>query len=343
MKVMLDACHGRPTPHTPIWLMRQAGRYQPEYRAIREKVGFLELCRNPELVTEVTLLPVTQFNFDAAIIFADILLILEALGLPFHFAADHGPKIEKPVRSNADIDALAAQIDPVESLGFVLEAMRMVRSELPKETTLLGFAGAPFTLASYMIEGSGSRNYLETKRMMYNDPSAWNTLMDRITAATSQYLLAQIEAGADAVQVFDSWVGCLDVRDYQRFVSPHMHALFASLRGKAPVIHFGTGNPALYCHMAEAGGDVLGVDWRVDLDDVSSQLRAPMPMMGNLDPTALIAPPELLTQKADVILRAMRGRIGHIFNLGHGILPQTSPDQVRRLVDHVHGASATAT
>jgi uroporphyrinogen decarboxylase len=339
MSEFLSACRREPTAFTPIWLMRQAGRYQPEYRALRARYSFVELCKNPELAAQVTLLPVAQLGVDAAIIFADILLILEPLGVGFHFSKDDGPRIDRPIRDAADVNRVAAQIDSEESLGYVLAAIRNTRSGLPSNVPLIGFAGAPFTLASYMIEGSGSRDYMHTKALMWSDPPAWHALMEKLTAALADYLNAQVRAGAQALQLFDSWVGCLSPSDYTSHVQPHMTKLFRALDPSVPVIHFGAGNPALYPLMKAAGGDVMGVDFRCELGPTWDAL-GDVPVMGNLDPYSLLAPLETLKARVRHVLAGARGRPGHIFNLGHGIFPQASVDQARALVDYVHEASA---
>jgi uroporphyrinogen decarboxylase len=339
MSELLRACRREPTAYTPIWIMRQAGRYQPEYRALREKLSFIEMCTRPEVATEVTLTPVRQFGLDAAIIFADILLVLEPLGIGFEFTANDGPKIAEPVRTRAAIDAVAERIDAASSLGFVMQAIRMVRAELAGKVPLIGFAGAPFTLASYVIEGGGSREYLHTKELMFSDQGAWDALMTKLTDAVLDYLRAQVAAGADVLQVFDSWVGALGPDDYARYVQPHMTRLFRELGSRVPVIHFGTGNSALYPLMAKAGGDVIGLDWRVDL---ASQWQAlgPVAVMGNLDPGSLLAPRAVMQARAKDVLDKAGGRPGHVFNLGHGIFPSASVDQVKALVDYVHEQSA---
>ncbi len=336
MSIFLSACRRQPTPRTPIWLMRQAGRYQPEYRAIRAKNSFLELCKNPELAAEVTVLAAEQLGVDAAIIFADILLVLEPLKIGFEFRADDGPHIHEPVRTAAQVDAVAAEIDPAADLGYVMDAIRAARRDL--KVPLIGFAGAPFTLASYAIEGGGSKNYYETKKLMYADEGLWNALMEKLSRAIAKYLNAQIAAGAQAVQLFDSWVGCLSPYDYRRYVQPHVRSIFDALDRSVPSIHFGTGNVSLYPLMKEAGGDVIGVDWRVHLGEVWDAL-GDVGMMGNLDPAALLAPEEAMFRMADRVLEDAVGRPGHIFNLGHGIMPSADPAQVRALVDHVHERS----
>ncbi len=340
MSAFIAACRRQPADHTPIWIMRQAGRYQPEYRAIRAKVSFIELCKSPDLAAEVTILPVTQLGVDAAIIFADILLVLEPLGIGFEFAKDHGPRIDRPVRDARDVDAVADSIDAAESLGFVMEAIRRTRAGLPSGVPLIGFAGAPFTLASYVIEGRGSKDYHETKKLMFSDEGAWNALMSKLTSAVVEYLNAQIAAGAQAIQLFDSWVGALSPAEYTRYVKPHVARLFASLDSSVPHIHFGTGNPELYPLMKEAGGDVIGLDWRVDLGTMWRTLGEDVGVMGNLDSAVLLAPREALLREATAVLDSADGRPGHVFNLGHGIMPEARVDDVRALVDHVHQTSA---
>jgi uroporphyrinogen decarboxylase len=338
MSAFLQACRGEPTSYTPIWLMRQAGRYQPEYRAIRAKVSFVELCKNPDLATEVTLLPVQQLGVDAAILFADILLILEPLGIGFEFTKNDGPHIAKPVRNAQAIDGVSAQIHAAESLGYVMQTVRQVRAGLAKEIPLIGFSGAPFTLASYAIEGGGSRDYKETKQLMYQDEGAWNALMTKLTDAVIDYLNAQVDAGADALQVFDSWIGALSPADYGRYVAPHMKRLFAALNKSVPHIHFGTGTATLLKQQLAAGGDVIGFDWRIELGPTWEALGAKA-VQGNLDPYSLLAPREELQRRAKAVLDSAGGRPGHIFNLGHGMFPEASADQAKALVDYVHEAS----
>ena len=317
--------------------MRQAGRYQPEYRALREKVSFIELCKTPELACEVTVRAVEQLGVDAGIIFADILLVLEPLEIGFEFTDDAGPRILSPIRTAAQVDAVAEDIDAAGSLSYVMDAIRATRKEL--NVPLIGFAGAPFTLASYAIEGGGSKNYYETKKLMLGDEALWNTLMAKFSRAVARYLNAQIEAGAQAVQLFDSWVGCLSATDYRRYVLPHTQAIFDALPNDVPAIHFGTGNPALYPALKEAGGDVIGVDWRLSIDDAWSALGSDVGIQGNLDPAALLASPSALRARASEVLDSAAGRTGHIFNLGHGIMPEASVAQAQALVAHVHEAS----
>ena len=339
MSVFLDACHRKPTPYTPVWLMRQAGRYQPSYRAIREKVSFLELCRNPDLCAQVAVQAVDDTGVDAAIVFADILLVLEPLGIGFEFTKDDGPRIAHPVRTGADVDRVATEIDAAGSLGYVMESVRRTRPASAVRVPLIGFSGAPFTLASYVIEGGGSRDYTQTKRFMYSDEGAWHELMKRLSSAITRYLVAQIDAGAEAVQLFDSWIGALGPDDYARYVQPHVASIFSAIRGRVPAIHFGTGNPALYPLLAETGGDVIGVDQRADLGTTWRAL-GDVAVQGNLDPVTLLGPRDVMFRKADAVLASAGGRPGHVFNLGHGVLPGASIEQVRALVDHVHEASS---
>lgn len=341
MSAFLDACRLRPTSYTPVWIMRQAGRYQPEYRALREKVGFMELCRSPALCSEVAVRAVEQLGVDAAIVFSDILVVLEPLGVGFEFTKDDGPRIAHPVRTSADVDRVATEIDAAGSLSYVMEAIRQTKRDLGGRVPLIGFSGAPFTLASYMIEGGGSREYLHTKTLMFGDPGAWNALMSKITDAVIRYLHAQIEAGAECLQLFDSWVGALGPADYVRFVQPHMERIFRSLGDRVPVIHFGTGNPALLPHMRRAGGHVIGIDQRADLMDAWRTLEAdgPIAVQGNLDPVLVLAGRKVLLDRAEQLIEDVAGKRGHIFNLGHGVLPGAKPDDVRALVDRVHEAS----
>ncbi|MFK7985904.1 MAG: uroporphyrinogen decarboxylase [Sandaracinaceae bacterium] len=339
--VFLKACRREPTSHTPIWLMRQAGRYQATYQAIRSKVSFLELCRTPDLACQVTIDAVDQLGVDAAILFADILLILEPLGVDFHFEPGAGPKIDTPVRSAADIDRLAESIVSEESLGYVMQSVRQIRSALEgRNVPLIGFAGAPFTLASYAIEGGGSRDYRHTKTLMYSDEGAWNVLMQKMSGALANYLNAQIDAGAQAVQLFDSWVGCLSPEDYRRYVQPHVKGIFEAIGGRVPMIHFGQGNALLYPVLKETGGDVISVDWRLPLDTAWDMVGHDVGIQGNLDPTSILGPREVMFERAQAVLDQAAGRPGHIFNLGHGILRWSTVDQAKALVDYVHEKSA---
>jgi uroporphyrinogen decarboxylase len=315
--------------------MRQAGRYMPEFRELRSRVGFLDLCKDSALACEVTVMAAEQLGVDAAIIFADILLPLEPLGVGLEYARAEGPVIHRPVRMPADVDALN-HVNSDEHLAYVLESLRLTRRALKDDIALIGFAGAPFTLASYMIEGGSSRNFEQTKQFMYKQPQAWARLMQRLTDLTGQYLLAQVAAGADALQLFDSWVGCLSPSDYERFVLPYSKQVCATIRGVAPLIHFGTGTAGLLHLMSSAGGDVIGVDWRIGLDRAWQLVGPQKAVQGNLDPLVLLAPPEEMEIQAARVLNEAGGRRGHIFNLGHGVLPPTDPGNVKRLVEFVH-------
>lgn len=335
----LRACRGETTDCTPVWFMRQAGRYQREYRALRARHSMLELCRTPELCAQVTLLPVEQLGVDAAILFADIMLPLIGLGVPFDIVEGTGPVIGTPIRTDAQVEALRS-LEPELDLPFVLEAIRLIRGEV--RVPLIGFAGAPFTVASYLIEGRGSRDLQHTKEMLHGAPALWHRLMHRLTDATIAYLQSQVAAGAGAVQLFDSWVGALSPRDYETAVMPHMRRLFSALATLGvPIIHFGTGTAGLLPLMARAGGDVIGVDWRIRLSDAWARV-GDAGIQGNLDPASLLAPFEVAAAAAREILSEAAARPGHIFNLGHGVLPQTPPDHLRRLVELVHEHSQAA-
>jgi uroporphyrinogen decarboxylase len=333
----MRACRREPVPYTPIWLMRQAGRYMQEYREVRARTTFLELCKRPELATEVTVYAAERLGVDAAIIFADILLIVEPMGIELEFAKGEGPQLHNPVRTSADVDRLR-EVESVDSLDFVMEAIRQTRRALKPDLPLIGFAGAPFTLASYIIEGGSSKNYIHTKRLMYTDAGAWHEMMSRIARSLSRYLNAQIAAGAQAVQLFDSWVGCLSLHDYREYVLPHTRNVIENITHGTPVLHFGTGTAAMLEAMKEAGGDVIGLDWRVDLSDAWQRL-GDVAVMGNLDPITLFTNPNYLRGEAKRILDEAANRPGHIFNLGHGILPETPVDNVIALVDAVHELS----
>lgn len=337
--IFLQACRREPTPYTPVWLMRQAGRYMPEYRALRERVPFLTLCKSPDLAAQVTVEAVERLGVDAAIIFADILLIVEPMGVGLEFSKGDGPVIHRPVRSGADVDRLV-ESPPEDTVPFVFAAVRQARASLPAHIPLIGFSGAPFTVASYLIEGGSARHYIETKRFMYNDPGAWRALMERLVRVITAYLNDQIAAGAQAVQLFDSWVGCLAPADYRAFILSHMTALIQGITPGVPVIHFGTETAGLLELLAEAGGDVIGVDWRIDLDVAWQRIGFDRAVQGNLDPVALFAPPAELRRQVERVLAAAAGRPGHIFNLGHGILPQTPVENVVALVEMVHEISA---
>jgi uroporphyrinogen decarboxylase len=324
---------------TPVWFMRQAGRYMPEYRALREKHSLLELVRTPELAVEVTLQPLRALPLDAAILFSDLLVPLAPLGIPFDFQKGEGPVIEKPVRSAADVAALR-RFDPRDELKPTLEAIRLLRREL--RVPLIGFAGAPFTLASYAIEGGGSRHFAKTKALLYGDPATWHRLAGLLADVVADYLRAQVEAGAQALQLFDSWVGALDELDYRELVLPHVRRIFDALADlDVPKIHFGTGTGHLLAAQREAGGSVIGVDWRTPLDEARRLVGDGVAVQGNLDPTLLFAPRERLLARVDDVLRRANGRPGHVFNLGHGILPETPVEAVRAVTEHVHARTDT--
>ena len=336
----LRACRREQTDCTPVWFMRQAGRYQPEYRALRKKYSLLELTTTPELCAEVTLLPVKQLGVDAAIVFSDIMLPLGPMGVRFQIKENIGPVIERPIRNASEIERLWP-LEPEEDLPFVLEALQILRKEL--DIPLIGFAGAPFTLASYLVEGGPSRTFHRTKALMFAQPDAWRSLLEKLTDAVLAFLKAQVQAGAQALQVFDSWIGCLSPRDYREYVLPHMRQLFSQLKGLGvPVIHFGVGTGHLLQLMREAGGDVIGLDWRVELGRAWAELGHDVAVQGNLDPAVLLGPRRLVEQGASEILQQAEGRPGHIFNLGHGILPETDPDTLKRLVELVHERSVRA-
>jgi uroporphyrinogen decarboxylase len=315
--------------------MRQAGRYMAEYRAVRSRLGFLELCRTPDAAAEVTVTAAERLGVDAAIVFADILLVLEPMGAGVDFTRD-GPVILRPLRGAADVEALVDV--PAGALDFVGRAVALARAALP--IPVIGFAGAPFTLASYLVEGGSSHGYHRTRAFMASEPLAWDALMSRLTRAVAGYLNMQIAAGADAVQLFDSWVGCLNPADYRTHVMPHVRALIRALKPGVPVIHFGTGTGGLLECLRAAGGDVIGLDWRVDLDAAWARVGHDVGVQGNLDPAALLAPIAEIRRRADRVLAQAAGRPGHVFNLGHGVLPETPVDHARALVDHVHERSA---
>ena len=335
--VFLRAARGEATEYTPVWFMRQAGRYQPEYRKIRERYTLPEIVRHPEVTAEVTLMPVQNFGFDAAILFADITTPLYGMGFELDIVEGKGPVIHNPVSTADDVGRIR-EFDPGESTPFVLEAIRILKGELP--VPLIGFSGAPFTLASYLVEGGPSKNFVKVKSLMYSRPAAWRELMEKLTSAMASYMRAQVEAGADALQVFDSWVGRLTRYDYETYVAPYMRRLFAELAGLGvPVIHFGTQTMHLLTSMAAAGGDVMGVDTATPLDWARDRLGA-RPVQGNLDPTLLFAPADVLERGVEAVLSANAGRPGHVFNLGHGVLPGTPTAAVARAVELVHEKSA---
>jgi uroporphyrinogen decarboxylase len=349
----LRACRREHTDRTPVWFMRQAGRYMPEYRAVRERHPLLEIVKTPELAVEVTLQPIRAFELDAAIIFADLLPPLEGMGLRLSYERGEGPVIHNPLRSAADIEALRVP-DPRESVGYTLEAIRLARRELHGRVPLIGFAGAPFTLASYAIEGGGSREYRRTKQLIHADPDAWHMLMSKLAAMVGDFARAQIAAGADAVQIFDSWAGALSPDDYAECVLPYVRRMIQGVRSwemgvggtsapqppspnsQPPIIYFGTNMSGMLPLLRQTGADVIGLDWRVQIDDAWAQLGPGLAVQGNLDPMTLFAPWPRIEQRAAAILDRAAGRPGHIFNLGHGILTETPVEHVARLAEFVH-------
>ena len=337
--LLIRAARAEPSERTPVWFMRQAGRYMPEYRAIRKQYSLIEICKKPEVAAQVTIEAAEILQVDAAIIFADLLLPLEVMGLPFHFYAGEGPRIERPVRSAEDVGRL--RIDRAADLGYVSEAVKLVCKHFGDKLPVIGFCGAPFTLASYMIEGGGSRNYLFTKKMMYCAPAAWDELMKKLVAVTAEYSAEQVRAGADTIQIFDSWVGCLSVEDYRRYVLPHATDLVKSLQSTGvPVIYFGTDSATLLPSMRETGAEVIGLDWRIPLDIGWQRLGLKGAVQGNLDPVLLLADWQEIKSRAEGILRQAAGRPGHIFNLGHGIVPETPVENVKALCDFIREHSA---
>jgi uroporphyrinogen decarboxylase len=334
----LKACRREPVDATPIWFMRQAGRYMAEYRALRERHSLLDICRTPDLATEVTLQPIRRIEVDAAILFSDLLLPLEPMGLPFDFIKGEGPQIEKPIESPADIERLRT-FEPREALSHVLEAIGQIQRELAGRIPLIGFAGAPFTLASYAIEGGHSNNFARTKSLMYGHPDAWHSLCDKFATVVADYMVAQVEAGVDVVQIFDSWVGTLSPADYREFALPHTQKIFQAIAGRVPTIHFGTGTATMLAELREAGGDVIGVDWRIPIDTAWQRIGHDRAVQGNLDPTVLLGPSHRMFSQTDDILARVGGRPGHIFNLGHGILPSTPVEHVQMLAQYVHSSS----
>jgi uroporphyrinogen decarboxylase len=341
--LFLRACARLPVERTPVWLLRQAGRYLPEYRALRERHEMLELVRTPELAAEVTLLPVDAFGLDAAIVFSDILPPLVGMGLELEFVQGDGPRIGNPVARSRDVDLLA--VPPAEeTMPGTLEAIRLVRRELDtREVPVIGFAGAPFTLASYALEGGSSRDFSRTKAFMLSEPAAWRRLLGKLVTVQADYLLAQARSGAQALQVFDSWVGrALGREDYLRYVAPHNRELFAALAGAGvPVINFSLGTAAYLEEASGCGGDVVGLDWQLPLDEAWDRVGAERAVQGNLDPAALLAPWRELRRRIDDVLDRADGRVGHVFNVGHGLVPQTPVDNVRRLVEHVRERTAS--
>jgi uroporphyrinogen decarboxylase len=331
----LDACRRRPTDVRPVWFMRQAGRYMKQYREIRAKASILEICKRPDLAAQVTLQPVEVLDIDAAIIFADLLLPVEPMGLKLKFVTGEGPAIGNPVRTSDDVDSLS--ISNTDELGYVGEAIQLVVRQLAGRVPVIGFVGAPFTLASYMIEGGPSKSFIRTKAMMYRDETLWRRLMGKLVDVLGPFAIAQVTAGARAIQVFDSWVGALGPDDYVRYVAPYSRALIERIRtASVPVIHFGTGAAGFFRELHAAGGDVMGVDWRVNIDQAWMDISYRSAVQGNLDPAVLFAPLPELKMRVLELLKRTGSRPGHIFNLGHGILPETPVDHVKAVVDIVH-------
>jgi uroporphyrinogen decarboxylase len=335
----VKACKALPVDRTPVWFMRQAGRYMAEYRAVRKQHSLIEICKNPRLAAEVTITAAEILGVDAAIIFADLLLPLEVMDLPFHFASGEGPIVENPIKNKEDVDRLSTE--NASDLGYVSEAVKLVCQHFGSKLPVIGFCGAPFTLASYMIEGCGSRNYLQTKKMMYSSPKVWDELLRKLVSVTSEYALEQVRAGADVIQVFDSWVGCLSVEDYRQYVLPRTTELIQKIKKSGvPVIYFGTETATLLKSMQQTGADVIGLDWRIPLDEGWQSLGMQGSVQGNLDPVLLFAEWKEIKSRAEDILKRAQGRPGHIFNLGHGILPETPVENVKALAEFVQEYSA---
>ena len=336
--LLVRACRREPVERTPVWFMRQAGRSLPEYREIRRRHGLFDVCRRPELCAEVTLQPVRRHDVDAAVMFADIMLPVLGMGVDVELVENVGPVIERPVQSLEDVRALLVP-EPEESVPFILEAVRIVRDELPEEKALVGFCGGPFTVAGYLIEGKPTRDFVKTKRLMYARPEAWHELMERLSETFLRYVRAKAEAGADVIQLFDSWVGALSIDDYEEFVAPYSERILGGLA--VPTIHFGTGTAHLLESMAAAGGDVIGLDWRVRLDEAWERVGYDRGVQGNLDGAVLLGPWERVEAGTGAVLAAAGGRPGHIFNLGHGVMPETDPAVLRRLCELVHERTAS--
>lgn len=336
----LKACRGEEVSHTPVWFMRQAGRYLPDYHKVRGKVSFLELCKTPELAAEVTLQPVDLLGFDAAILFSDILVTLEAMGVPLTFEEKKGPVLPEPVRTEADVEKLIVP-DPVDKLGFVMDTIRLLRKELAQKVPLIGFAGAPFTLATYMVEGGSSKSFFQTKKMMYAAPDLYEKMMDKVTDSVIAYLKAQAEAGAQALQIFDSWAGVLAPCDFGEYALPYINRIIKALKPyDIPLICFVNNGSTLLEQSRTCGADVLGLDWRLNISDAVKIIGPDIAVQGNLDPCALLLPEDKLEKRVAGILEEGRKAHGHIFNLGHGILPETPPEKAKFVVDTVHRLSA---
>ncbi len=336
----LKACRGEAVDHTPVWIMRQAGRYLPEYHTIRSKGSFLDLCKNPERAAEVTIQPIDRLGVDAAILFSDILVPLEKMGAPLEFQEKKGPVFPNPIRDRAAVDKLGIP-DPESDLGYVMDTIRILRKELEGRVPLIGFSGAPFTLATYLIEGGSSKNYINTKRMMYEAPDLYDALLTKITDCTIVYLKAQAAAGAQALQIFDSWAGVLAPCDFKQFAIPYVRRIISALKEvtDVPLIYFANNGSTLLDQSLTSGADVLGFDWRPNLDDVVKRVDGKVSIQGNMDPLALFLPEDKLEQRVANVLKQAQGARGHIFNLGHGIIPETSPDQAKLAVELVHSIS----
>jgi len=337
----IRACRRQMVDATPVWFMRQAGRFLPEYRKIREKHEVLAICKDPELCAKVTAMPVETLGVDAAIMFADIMLPIQGMGVRLKIEEGIGPIISEPITDNSSAGSLQ-ELDPASDVPFVLDAIRLVKKLLDGKAPLIGFCGAPFTLASYLIEGRPTRDFTKVKSLMYRDPKAWRVLMGKLADSMAAYLLAQVDAGVDAIQVFDSWVGCLNPQDYRTYVLPYSQRIFQKLEGSGvPRIHFGTGTSNFLEEMKLAGGDVFSVDWRIPIDEAWRRLGYDVAVQGNLDPAAMLADVELLKSFAADVLRRANGRCGHIFNLGHGMLRETSAETAAQLVKFVHKTTQT--
>ncbi|MEW6290023.1 MAG: uroporphyrinogen decarboxylase [Thermodesulfobacteriota bacterium] len=335
----LKACKGEEVSQTPIWIMRQAGRYLPDYHKVRGKVTFLELCKTPELAAEVTLQPVDILGVDAAILFSDILVVLDAMGMPLEFREKQGPVLPAPIRTKADVDRLIVP-DPADKLSYVMDTIQLLRRELADKVPLIGFAGAPFTLATYMVEGGSSKNFFQTKKMMYSAPDIYGAMLDKVTDCTISYLLAQVEAGAQALQVFDSWAGALAPCDFAEFALPYVKKIMDALKpAGVPLIYFANNGATLMNLSKTCGADVQGLDWRVNLSDAIKVFGPDISVQGNLDPCALLLPEDKLEKRIAAILEEGKAARGHIFNLGHGILPETPPEKAKFVVDAVHRLS----
>ena len=335
--LLTRACRREAVERTPVWFMRQAGRSLPEYRELRKRHDLFSVCRQPELCAEVTLQPVRAHNVDAAVMFADIMLPVIGMGVDVELVENVGPVIADPVRTSADVERLRVP-EPEDAVPFILEAVRLVRAELSAEKAVIGFAGGPFTVAGYLIEGKPTREFVQTKRCMYGQPEVWHALMDKLADTFAAYLRAKVAAGADVIQLFDSWVGTLSAEDYQEFVAPYSARVLAAV--DVPTIHFGTGTTHLLPAMREAGGDVIGLDWRIPIEGGWEIVGADRGVQGNLDPALLLGPFERVAASANRILDAVAGRRGHIFNLGHGVLPDTDPADLARLVEVVHARTS---